>query len=219
MALIGYGRVSTDEQTTILQEDALRAAGCEKLFIEKISGTVDPRERPELSKALEYLRTGDVFVVWRMDRLARSLKDLIETITGLEARGVAFRSLTESIDASTAAGKLIFHVFGALAEFERQLTVERTRAGLKAARARGRMGGRRQTLTADHLEDAAMLIRKGRTPDQVAERLGVSRATLYSYLPDGGTTAVRQGAGLLAKPRQREDRKRLDPAKRTEIER
>lgn len=213
MALVGYGRVSTDEQTTALQEDALAAAGCERVFLEKISGTVDPRERPELAKALDYLRKGDTLVVWRMDRLARSLKNLIETMADLEARGIGFKSLTESIDTTTATGRLVFHVFGALSEFERHLTVERTRAGLAAARARGRCGGRRQTLTPAHLEDAAMLLRNGRTPDQVAERLGVSRPTLYSYMPEGGTTAVRQGAALLPRPRQREDRKRsaVDP--------
>lgn len=206
--LIGYGRVSTDAQTTALQEDALRKAGCERMFLEKISGGIDPRERPELARALDFLRRGDTLVVWRMDRLARSLSDLIATVKDLEAKGVGFRSLSEAIDTTTAAGTLVFHMFGALAEFERNLIRERTRAGLDAARARGRSGGRRQSLTAEHLEDAAMLLRNGRSADAVAERLGVSRATLYSYLPDGGTAAIREGASLLSKPRQRIDRKR-----------
>lgn len=206
MALIGYGRVSTDEQTTALQEDALRAAGCERVFLEKASGTITPKDRPELARALDFLRPGDVLVVWRLDRLARSMKDLIETVTEIERRGVGFRSLTEAIDTSSAAGRLTFHLFSALSEFERQLLVERTRAGLRAAAARGRMGGRRPTLTKAHLADAEALLHLGRDPAVVAERLGVTRATLYSYLPDGGVTALRAGAAMRTEPRKR-DRK------------
>ncbi|MCB0018538.1 MAG: recombinase family protein, partial [Anaerolineales bacterium] len=134
--LIGYARVSTQDQKPELQLDALKAAGCEKVFVEKASGA--QRERPELKAALDYMRDGDTLVVWKLDRLARSMKQLIETVEGLEEVGVGFRSLTEAIDTTTAGGKLVFHVFGALAEFERSIIRERTRAGLDAAKARGR---------------------------------------------------------------------------------
>lgn len=137
--LIGYARVSTHEQSLSLQLDALRKAGCRKVFDDKVSGAGS--ERSGLKAALEYAREGDTLLVWRLDRLGRSLKDLIETIGDLEKRGVGFRSLQESIDTTTSGGRLIFHVFGALAEFERNLIRERTRAGLEAARARGRKGG------------------------------------------------------------------------------
>jgi DNA invertase Pin-like site-specific DNA recombinase len=138
--LIGYARVSTFEQTLDLQQDALTKAGCEQTFTDTISGSV--AERPGLQNALLYLREGDTLVVWRLDRLGRSLKHLIDTITTLHERDIGFRSLTENIDTTTSSGKLIFHVFGALAEFERDLIRERTQAGLAAARARGRHGGR-----------------------------------------------------------------------------
>ncbi|HYG88180.1 MAG TPA: recombinase family protein [Azospirillum sp.] len=211
-SLIGYGRVSTDEQTTALQEDALAKAGCARLFLEKVSGAKAPKERPELARALDYLRSGDTLVVWRLDRLARSLPDLIATVADLERRGVGFCSLSESIDTTTAAGRLTFHIFGALAEFERNLIRERTRAGLTAAAARGRHGGRRQSVTTEHLDDAAMLLRAGRSADAVAKRLGITRATLYSYLPDGGVSAVLVGAPLLATPRKRDRQVRANIA-------
>src|SRR5437764_1930616 len=137
---IGYARISTGEQTLALQEDALKAAGCERLLTDTASGA--KTERPGLAKALEQLRSGDSLVVWRLDRLGRSLRHLIDTLLELDSRGVGFKSLTESIDTTTPGGKLIFHVFGALAEFERDLIRERTNAGLAAARARGRKGGR-----------------------------------------------------------------------------
>jgi len=136
--LVGYARVSTQDQKPELQLDALKAAGCEKVFVEKASGA--QRERPELTAALDYVRDGDTLVVWKLDRLARSMKQLIETVEGLEEKGIGFRSLTEAIDTTTAGGKLVFHVFGALAEFERSIIRERTRAGLDAAKARGRKG-------------------------------------------------------------------------------
>ena len=142
--LVGYARVSTVEQTLALQEDALRAAGCERRFTDTLSGA--KAERPGLAQALAFLRPGDVLVVWRLDRLGRSLKALIETLNGLEGRGIGFKSLTEQLDTTTSGGKLIFHVFGALAEFERDLIRERTQAGLAAARARGRQGGRPKKL-------------------------------------------------------------------------
>lgn len=136
---MGYARVSTETQDTALQIDALKAAGCERIYEESTSGA--NRERPELVKCLDALRDGDTLTVWRLDRLGRSLKDLVGIVSDLEERGVGFRSLSEAIDTGSAGGKLIFHVFAALAEFERSLIRERTRAGLQAARARGRMGG------------------------------------------------------------------------------
>src|SRR5512146_3189384 len=138
--LVGYARVSTADQTPALQRDALSAAGCGRLFTDTASGA--KAERPGLDEALEFLRPGDTLVVWRLDRLGRSLRHLIETVSLLEQRGIGFRSLQESIDTTTSGGKLVFHVFGALAEFERDLIRERTSAGLLAARARGRKGGR-----------------------------------------------------------------------------
>ena len=138
--LVGYARVSTLDQTPALQIDALKLAGCERIFTEKASGA--QRDRPELAAALSYVRARDTLVVWKLDRLARSLPQLIETVAHLEAGGSGFRSLTEAIDTTTAGGKLIFHIFGALAEFERSVIRERTRAGLKAAPDRGRTGGR-----------------------------------------------------------------------------
>lgn len=182
--LVGYSRVSTQDQNPELQLDALNAAGCEKIFTEKMSGA--KRDRPELLAALEYVRAGDTLVVWKMDRLARSLKQLIETIEELETREIGFRSLTESIDTTTSSGKLVFHIFGALAEFERSIIRERTMAGLASARARGRFGGRPKRLSEEDLAVAkAMLSDPKITVEQVAERLGVAASTLYRYLPGG----------------------------------
>jgi DNA invertase Pin-like site-specific DNA recombinase len=179
---VGYARVSTQDQKPELQLDALKAAGCEKVFVEKASGA--QRERPELIAALDYVRDGDTLVVWKLDRLARSMKQLIETVEGLEEKGIGFRSLTEAIDTTTAGGKLVFHVFGALAEFERSIIRERTRAGLDAARARGRKGGRPPKLKEADLKAArAMLADKSITVEEVAKHLRVSPATLYRHLP------------------------------------
>ena len=138
--LIGYARVSTRDQTPALQLDALEAAGCERIFEETASGA--HRDRPQLAAALDWMREGDALAVWRLDRLARSVRQLIDTVENLDARGIGFRSLTEAIDTTTAGGRLVFHIFGALAEFERNLISERTRAGLDAARARGQSAGR-----------------------------------------------------------------------------
>jgi DNA invertase Pin-like site-specific DNA recombinase len=143
--LIGYARVSTSEQTLDLQKDALQKAGCDRIFTDTASGAKS--ERAGLEEAINYVRAGDTLVVWRLDRLGRSLNHLIETITGLNNRGIGFKSITESIDTTTSGGKLIFHIFGALAEFERDIIRERTQAGLTAARARGRKGGRPKSLT------------------------------------------------------------------------
>lgn len=182
--LIGYARVSTQDQNPALQLDALKAAGCERVFTEKASGA--QRDRPELAAALTYLRAGDSLVVWRLDRLARSMQQLIETVTQLEASGIGFRSLTEVIDTTTAGGKLIFHIFGALAEFERSVIRERTRAGLKAARDRGRKGGRPPALSAADLAAAKAMLRDPEiTVAEVAQRMNISPATLYRHLPGG----------------------------------
>lgn len=182
--LVGYARVSTHDQDPALQLDALEKAGCERVFTETASGA--QRDRPELKAALDYMRPGDTLVVWRLDRLARSMKQLIETVEGLENREVGFRSITESIDTTTSGGKLVFHIFGALAEFERTIIQERTRAGLAAARARGRTGGRPPALDD---KDRAAAIALFRDPDipvkEVARRLGISVAALYHHFPGG----------------------------------
>ena len=180
--LVGYARVSTQDQTPALQLDALRAAGCDRVFVEKASGA--QRERPELKAALDYMREGDTLVVWKLDRLARSIRQLIETVEGLEVRQIGFRSLTEAIDTTTAGGRLVFHIFGALAEFERAVIRERTRAGLEAARARGRKGGRPPKISAQDLKAArALLADRTITVVEVAARIGVSPATLYRHMP------------------------------------
>lgn len=191
--LIGYARVSTQDQKPELQHDALAAAGCEKVFTEKASGA--KRERPELTAAVAYMRDGDTLVVWKLDRLARSMKQLIETVEGLEARGIGFRSLTEAIDTTTPGGKLVFHIFGALAEFERSIIRERTRAGLDAARARGRTGGRPKKLSEGDLRVArAMLADETITVEEVARQLRVSPATLYRHMP-AARSQVRERGG------------------------
>lgn len=180
--LVGYARVSSQDQSPALQLDALKAAGCERVFAEKASGA--QRDRPALSAALSYMREGDSLVVWKLDRLARSLPQLIETVARLDDAGVGLLSLTEAIDTSTAGGKLIFHIFGALAEFERSVIRERTRAGLKAARDRGRKGGRPPALSAADLAAAkAMLSDPAITVTEIAKRLNISPATLYRHLP------------------------------------
>lgn len=185
---VGYARVSTQQQTTDLQTDALQGAGCDKIFTEKASGA--KADRPQLAAALDYLRAGDVLVVWRLDRLARSMKQLIETAEDLEKRGIGLRSLTEQIDTTTPTGRLVFHIFGALAEFERNLIRERVSAGLVAARARGKVGGRPARMTPEKLLMArAMLANETITVEQVATQLGVSVSTLYRHL-NGGRSGV-----------------------------
>lgn len=187
---VGYARVSTQDQNSDLQTDALGTAGCERLFEEKASGA--QRERPELTKALDYVREGDTLVVWKLDRLARSLKQLIETVENLEARGIGFKSLIESIDTTTSGGKLVFHIFAALAEFERSIIRERTKAGLDAARQRGRKGGRPPSMTeADKIAAKALLADPEITVAEVAKRMGVSVATLYKHIPAARATVTR----------------------------
>ena len=186
--LVGYARVSTQEQDTSLQLDALRAAGCERLFEEKASGA--QRDRPQLKAALDYMREGDTLVVWKLDRLARSMRQLIDTVEDLHSRGIGFRSLTEAIDTTTAGGKLIFHIFGALAEFERSVIRERTTAGLRAARARGRLGGRPPSMSDEKLVMAKALLRDPQiTVEAAARQLEISPATLYRHIP-GGRSAI-----------------------------
>ncbi|MCF8004041.1 MAG: recombinase family protein [Chromatiaceae bacterium] len=185
---IGYARVSTQDQNPALQLDALAGAGCEQVFHEKVSGRI--RARPELDACLRTLRKGDTLVVWRLDRLGRSLKDLVEIVNGLDCKGIAFQSLTESIDTSSAGGRLVFHVSGALAEFEHNLIADRTRAGLAAARARGRKGGRKLKLSkGDVKKAAAMLQNPDITKTEVAKHFGVSRVTLNTALQREGYPA------------------------------
>jgi DNA invertase Pin-like site-specific DNA recombinase len=179
--LIGYARVSTQDQTLALQKDALEKLGCNKIFTDTASGA--KAERIGLEEALEYVREGDTLVVWRLDRLGRSLKHLIETITELNNRKIGFKSIQESIDTTTSGGKLIFHIFGALAEFERDIIRERTQAGLTAARARGRLGGRPKSLTGKKTAMAQALYNdKNNTIDEICKTLNISRATLYRYI-------------------------------------
>lgn len=179
--IIGYARVSTQDQNPDFQIDALEKAGCEQIFQEKFTGRL--RERPELSQCLRMLRKGDVLVVWKLDRLARSLKDLVEIVQDLHDREIGFKSLTESIDTTSSGGRLVFHIFGALAEFEHDLIRERTKAGLQAARARGRKGGRKPAMSdADIRKAIAMLSDPNITKTEVAAHFKVTRTTLNSSL-------------------------------------
>ncbi|MDG9860676.1 recombinase family protein [Acinetobacter ursingii] len=179
--IIGYARVSTHDQNLDSQLDALQKADCEQIFQEKITGKT--KDRPELISCLKALRKGDVLVVWKLDRLARSLKDLVEITTDLNQREIGFKSLTEAIDTTSATGRLVFHIFGALAEFEHSLIRERTIAGLDAARARGRKGGRKPSMSENDIKKAkAMLSDPQITKTEVAKHFGVSRVTLNSSL-------------------------------------
>ena len=185
MALIGYARVSTAEQSLALQRDALAGAGCEVVFEDQASGA--RADRPGLVEALGYLRRGDTLVVWKLDRLGRSMAHLIETIRSLDAKGVGFRSLTEGVDTTTPGGTLVFHLFGALAQFERDLIRERTQAGLKAAEARGRKGGRKPVVTPDKLARARAHLAAGLTVREAAARVKVGKTALYKALASSST--------------------------------
>ena len=178
--LVGYGRVSTVDQNHQMQDDALRSAGCEKLFLETISS--GRKDRPQLAAALDYVRPGDTLVVWRLDRLARSLKQLIQTVEDLEHRGIALKSITEAIDTGTPGGRLVFHIFGSIAEFERAIIRERTKAGVAAAKARGRAGGRPAKLIGERAEHARNLLASGSSVSSVARSMGVSRASVHRAL-------------------------------------
>ena len=179
--LIGYARVSTQDQNLDLQLEALAKAGCQKVFDDKMSGS--RAERPGLAKALEMLREGDTLVVWKLDRLGRSVKNLVDLVGELHKQGAHFRSLTDSIDTSTPSGRFFFHVMASLAEMERELTIERTRAGLEVARQLGRKGGRKRQMTDSKIESAKKLLAKGVPPREVANNLGVSVPTLYRWVP------------------------------------
>lgn len=190
--LVGYARVSTRDQNPALQLDALRAAGCDRVFEETGSGA--RADRPQLRAALDFMRAGDTLVVWKLDRLARSTKQLIDTVEGLKAQTVGFRCLTQELDTTTPGGRLVFTLFSALAEFEREVIRERTIAGLSAARARGRVGGRPPALSDRDLAAARALLRDpALTVDEVAAHLNVAVSTLYRHLP-GGRGAIREAA-------------------------
>jgi len=211
--LLGYARVSTLEQNSRLQTDALKAAGCYRVFTDRASGVLD--ERRELARLFDQVRPGDTVVVWRLDRLGRSLRHLIDTVNALADRKVGFRSLTESIDTTTSGGKLVFHIFGALAEFERELIRERTQAGLAAARARGRLGGRPTVMPPDKVATARQMYEsKDFTVEAIARVLGVSRASIYRHLVNpvsaGGPTGGTAGAEVtpVATPRKAAGRAR-----------
>lgn len=179
--LIGYARVSTQDQNLDLQIQALTQAGCQKIFEDKISGS--RAERPGLAKALEMLREGDTLVVWKLDRLGRSVQSLVDLVGNLYKQGVQFKSLTDAIDTGTTSGRFFFHVMASLAEMERELTVERTRAGLEIARQLGRKGGRKRQMTDSKIESAKKLLANGVPPRDVAKNLGVSVPTLYRWIP------------------------------------
>jgi len=185
--LLGYARVSTTIQDPALQHDALSAAGCWRTWTDTASGA--KTDRPQLAEVLASLRPGDTLVVWRLDRLGRSLPHLVETVTELEERGVGFRSLTEAIDTTTPGGRLVFHLFASLAHFERELIRERTMAGLDAARRRGRVGGRKTVLTPAKEKQARKMLAEGASKDEIAGVVGVSVSTLYRRLvvPAGGS--------------------------------
>jgi len=181
-ALIGYARVSTLDQNPQLQLDALKAAGCTRVFTEKASGAKE--DRPQLAAALDYMRPGDTLVVWKLDRLARSIKQLIALVDEFKRREIGFRSITEAIDTTTAAGELVFHVFAALSQFERSIIRERTQAGLKSALARGRKGGRRPKVAEDDIRAALALLNDPQiSVRKAAEKLGLSVSTLYRHAP------------------------------------
>jgi DNA invertase Pin-like site-specific DNA recombinase len=181
--LIGYARVSTSDQHLDLQTDALKKAECGKIFTDVASGAKSNRDG--LTEALEYLREGDTLVVWKLDRLGRSLRHLIDTVATLQSKGMGFKSLQENIDTTTSGGKLFFHIFGALAEFERDIIRERTNAGLASARARGRLGGRPKSMDAKKIEMARSLYgSKKNSIADICSALGVSKATLYRYIAE-----------------------------------
>jgi len=179
--LIGYARVSTQDQNLDLQVKALTKAGCKKVFDDKLSGT--RAERPGLATALAMLREGDTLVVWKLDRLGRSVKNLVDLVGELHGQGVQFKSLTDSIDTGTASGRFFFHVMASLAQMERELMVERTCAGLEAARRLGRKGGRKRQMTDSKVTSAKKLLANGVPPKDVAKNLGVSVPTLYRWIP------------------------------------
>lgn len=207
--LLGYARISTIEQNSRLQSDALKAAGCYRVFTDQASGALD--ERRELAKLFDQVRPGDTVVVWRLDRLGRSLRHLIDTVNALAERKVGFRSLTENIDTTTSGGKLVFHIFGALAEFERELIRERTNAGLAAARARGRHGGRPTVMPPDKVAAARQMYdSKDYTVEAIARVLGVSRASIYRHLTPSTANGDAPNTDVVPPPVRRKSPPRAD---------
>jgi len=179
--LIGYARVSSEDQNLELQTDALEKAGCARIFSDKISGM--GKKRPGLENVLSHLRTGDTFVIWKLDRLGRNLKELISMVGKFDSEGIHFQSITDGINTTTPAGRFFFHVMASLAQMERELLIERTKAGLAAAKKRGRVGGRKRLMTPGKVEAAKKLLSEGMPPKEVANNLGVSIPTLYRWCP------------------------------------
>lgn len=179
--MIGYARVSTHDQNLALQFDALKNIGCERLYQDKMSGVRS--DRPGLQQALEVLRKGDTLVVWKLDRLGRTVKGLIDLVNELHRRNIHFKSLTDNVDTSTASGRFFFHMMASLAQMEKELLAERTKAGLAAAKLKGRVGGRKRKMTASKMESAKKLLASGMAPRDVARNLGVSVPTLYRWVP------------------------------------
>lgn len=191
--LVGYARVSTRDQNHALQVESLKAAGCDRVFMEKASGA--SRDRPELRAALDYIRGGDTLVVWKLDRLARSVRQLVETAEDLAKREIGLKVITQQIDTTSPGGRLVFHMFAAVAEFERELMLERTHAGLASARAANRRGGRPRALNEAQIRRAkAMLADPMITVDEVAQQLGTTTSTLYRYIPGGRSSITEQAA-------------------------
>jgi len=178
---IGYARVSTEDQNLTLQTDALHAAGCARIFQDQMTGS--RMDRPGLLEAISHLREEDTLVVWKLDRLGRGVKGLVDLVGDLEKKGVHFQSLTDQIDTSTPAGRFFFHVMASLAQMERELIIERTRAGLEAAHRQGKIGGRKRLMTESKLASARQLLLNGVVPGEVAKNLGISVPTLYRWLP------------------------------------
>ena len=179
--LVGYARVSTVDQNLDLQLSALKDAGCEKVYEDKISGTKS--NRPGLALALEVLRKNDTLVVWKLDRLGRTVKGLIDLVNQLHQKEINFKSITDNVDTSTPSGRFFFHVMASLAQMERELMAERTKAGLAAAKAKGRVGGRKRKMTQSKIESAKQLLANGILPKDVAQNLGISVPTLYRWIP------------------------------------
>ncbi len=179
--LVGYARVSTQEQNLESQFSALNGIGCEKLYEDQMSGARN--NRPGLQMALEVLRKGDTLVVWKLDRLGRTVKGLIDLVNKLQQRGIHFKSITDNLDTSTPSGRFFFHIMASLAQMERELVAERTKAGLAAAKLQGRIGGRKRKMTKGKVESARKLLTSGMLPKDVAHSLGVSIPTLYRWVP------------------------------------
>lgn len=190
--LIGYARVSTEEQNLQLQTDALTKVGCERIFTDKATGS--NLNRPGLTEALSHLRPGDTLVIWKLDRLGRTVKGLVDFVTKLEAQDVNFHSITDKIDTSSTAGRFFFHIMASLSQMEGELTRERTKAGLAAARAVGRIGGRQRRMTDSKIEAAKKLLISGKTPRDVAKILEVSVPTLYRWIPEAASLLINESS-------------------------